>query len=173
MDKISALMDGELDARQAQEQYTRLKQDGELVETWNTFHVIGDSLRGDHALSPRFNTRLAERLSTEPTVLAPHRSMAPKRVMTYALSAAASVAAVALVGWVAFVSNPIAPRQELAKAPPAPVPAAAPAVQLASVPSDGKMNEYLIAHQEFSPSTSIQGVAPYIRTVSSFQDTGK
>jgi hypothetical protein len=31
------------------------------------------------------------------------------------------------------------------------------------------MNEYLIAHQEFSPSTAIQGLAPYIRSVSSAQ----
>jgi sigma-E factor negative regulatory protein RseA len=31
------------------------------------------------------------------------------------------------------------------------------------------MNEYLIAHQEYSPSTAIQGLAPYIRTVSSAQ----
>jgi sigma-E factor negative regulatory protein RseA len=172
MDKISALMDGELDARQAHEQFVRLKQDGELVDTWSTFHVIGDSLRGDPALSPGFSRKMTKRLAAEPTVLAPQRSTV-KRVTTYALSAAASVAAVALVGWVAFVSHPIAPQQELAKAPVIPAPAAVPSTQLASVPSDGKMNEYLIAHQEFSPSTSIQGVAPYIRTVSSFQDQGK
>ena len=171
MDKISALMDGELDVRQAHEQFGRLKQDGELADGWQTFHLIGDAMRGDRALSPEFKRRMAERLDAEPTVLAPQRSMAPKRAVTYALSAAASVAAVALVGWVAFVSNPIATQQELAKAPVAPV--AAPPTQLASVPSDGKMNDYLIAHQEFSPSTSIQGVAPYIRTVSSSQDKGR
>jgi hypothetical protein len=28
------------------------------------------------------------------------------------------------------------------------------------------MNVYLLAHQGFSPSTAIQGVVPYIRTVS-------
>jgi hypothetical protein len=28
------------------------------------------------------------------------------------------------------------------------------------------MNEYFLAHQGFSPSTAIQGLAPYIRTVS-------
>ncbi|HKU69798.1 MAG TPA: sigma-E factor negative regulatory protein [Burkholderiales bacterium] len=172
MDKISALMDGELDARHAHEQFGRLKQDGELTDGWQTFHLIGDSMRGDRALSPEFNRRLAARLEAEPTVLAPQRSAAPRRVMAYALSAAASVAAVALVGWVAFVSNPIATQQELAKAPVAP-PVAAPAPELASVPSDGKMNDYLVAHQEFSPSTSIQGVAPYIRTVSSSQDKGR
>jgi hypothetical protein len=33
------------------------------------------------------------------------------------------------------------------------------------------MNEYLIAHQEFSPSTAIQGLAPYIRGVSATQAT--
>ena len=168
MDKISALMDGELDARQAHEQITRLKQDGGLADGWDVFHVIGDTMRGDRALSAGFNRRMAARLAVEPTVLAPQRSTA-RRVMTYALSAAASVAAIGLVGWVAVISNPIAPQQELAKAPQI-VPAPAPAPQLASVPSDGNMSEYLIAHQEFSPSTSIQGVAPYIRTVSSSRE---
>ena len=37
---------------------------------------------------------------------------------------------------------------------------------VASVSSDGHMNEYLLAHQGFSPSTAIQGLAPYIRSVS-------
>jgi hypothetical protein len=27
------------------------------------------------------------------------------------------------------------------------------------------MNDYLIAHQEFSPSTEVQGAASYMRTV--------
>lgn len=170
MDKISALMDGELDGREAQQQLARLKQDRDLAECWHAFHLVGDAMRGEHALSQDFDRRLAARLAGEPTVLAPQRSMV-KRVTTYALSAAASLSAVALVGWVAFFNNPLAPQAELAKAPnvpaavsPAPVPA-----QLASVPSDGKMNEYLIAHQEFSPSTAIQGLAPYIRGVSSAQ----
>ncbi len=167
MDKISALMDGELDDRQAREQLVRLKQDEELVGCWHTFHVIGDALRGEPVLSQGFNRRLTDRLNEEPTVLAPQRSAA-KRITAYALSAAASVSAVALVGWIAFVNNPFAPQPELAKAPAATTlpPAATPSAQLASVPNDGRMNEYLIAHQGFSPSTSIQGVVPYIRTVS-------
>lgn len=173
MDKISALMDGELDDRQAREQFVRLKQDEELVGCWHTFHVIGDALRGEPVLSQGFNRRLTDRLNEEPTVLAPQRR-ALKRVAAYALSAAASVSAVALVGWIAFVNNPFVPQTELAKAPAATaIPPAAPP-QLASVPSDGKMNDYLMAHQGFSPSTSIQGVVPYIRTVSGAQqDKGR
>jgi len=175
MDKISALMDGELDDRQAREQLVRLKQDEELVGCWHTFHIIGDALRGESVLSQGFSRRLTDRLNGEATVLAPQRR-AVKRMTTYALSAAASVSAVALVGWIAFVNTPFAPQPELAKAPAATTlpPAATPPAQLASVPSDGKMNEYLMAHQGFSPSTSIQGVVPYIRTVSGAQqDKGR
>lgn len=169
MDKISALMDGELDDRQAHEQLARLKQDGGLADGWDTYHIIGDSLRGEPLLSAQFSRKVIERLSEEPTILAPQRSTV-KRVTAYALSAAASVAAIALVGWVAFVSVPVV---EVAQAPVASPAPAVPVAQLANVPSDGKMNDYLIAHQEFSPSTSIQGVAPYIRTVSSSQDKGR
>jgi len=167
MEKISELMDGELDKHQSRQQLIRLKQDEDLHQCWRTFHLIGDALRGERALSHDFDRRIVTRLAGEPTVLAPHRSMT-KRVTTYALSAAASLSAVALVGWVAFVNNPVAPQPELAKAPSLPA-VTAPSAQLASVPSDGRMNEYLIAHQEFSPSTAIQGVAPYIRSVSAIQ----
>jgi sigma-E factor negative regulatory protein RseA len=168
MNKISEWMDGELTAHETRQQVDRLKEDAELRHGWDTFHLIGDVLRGEHALSLNFAHRLATRLAGEPTVLAP-RPPAVRRYTTYALSAAASLSAVALVGWLAFF-NPLAPQPEIAQSKIAPVPEASPAEPLlASVPSDGTMNEYLIAHQEFSPSTEIQGLAPYIRGVSSLQ----
>ncbi len=192
MDKISALMDGELDAHQSDQQSTRLKQDPEARAHWNTYHLIGDALRGDSIVATDFSATLGARLEQEPTVLAPQPSqMRPaNRTTAYALSAAASLSAVALVGWMAF-NNPLVPQPDsvatsvatsltsfhrLPATPTsapvalsAPVAAVTPASvqpELASVPSDGKMNEYLMAHQEFSPSTAIQGVAPYIRSVS-------
>ena len=168
MEKISALIDGELDGREAQQQFQRLKQDRELEHCWATFHLIGDAMRGERYLSQGFGERLTLRLAGEPTVLAP-RPVASRRFVAYALSAAASLSAVALVGWMALFNNPLAPQPELAQAPNTTPPAATPtpSAQLASVPSEGRMNEYLIAHQEFSPSTEIQGLAPYIRGVSS------
>ena len=168
MDKISAWMDGELDERQTREYLARLTQDHELLRCWHTYHLIGDAMRGERALSTDFELRLTARLAGEPTVLAPRRSPA-KRMTAYALSAAASLSAVALVGWMAIYNNPLTPQPEIAKAPPTSPPSAAPSPQLANVPSDGLMNEYLIAHQEYSPSTAIQGLAPYIRSVSSTQ----
>ena len=122
-----------------------------------------------------FGERLTDRLAGEPTVLAPRRSR-PGALAAYALSAAASLSAVALVGWIALFNNPLAPQPDLAQAPNATTrrSSSGPSAQLASVPSEGRMNEYLIAHQEFSPSTEIQGLAPYIRGVSSTrQDQGR
>jgi sigma-E factor negative regulatory protein RseA len=160
MNNVSALMDGELDQGEAEREITRLRQDPVLRETWEAFHLIGDALRGERFLSAGFSERLTARLEQEPTVLAP-RKTPRKRVTTYALSAAASVAAAALVAWVALsTNNPLSPSGEIARAP-----ATLAAPQFANLPDDGKMNEYLLAHQGVSPSTELQGVAPYVRTV--------
>ena len=178
MERISSLMDGELDAHQAGQELNRLKNDPETQAAWEAYHLIGDAMRGDCVVSRQFSARLHERLAAEPTVLAPRRTPA-RRVAAYAWSAAASFSAVALVGWMAFYS-PLSPQPQLATAPQAApasassVPVSAPAtpapqVELASVPAEGRMNEYLMAHQEFSPSTAIQGLAPYIRSVSATQ----
>ncbi len=177
MDKISALMDGELDEDEVSQLFSRLKPQGEMRESWDTFHLIGDALRGDGRLSPPLSRRITERLAAEPTVLAPRRHTTAKRVNTYVLSAAASLSAVALVVWVAFSVTPLGtPPQEIAKAriPAAiTVPATAQVASIANLSSDlsnqGNLNEYLLAHQGFSPSTAIQGVVPYIRSVSDSQ----
>jgi sigma-E factor negative regulatory protein RseA len=171
MERISELMDGELESREAQRQFARLKQDQALAQCWSTYHLIGDALRGERPLARELSSQVALKLANEPTVLAP-RSYAPaRRATTYAVSIAASLSAVTLVVWIAFFNNPLAPQSptEIA-AVPAPQPAAATASeQLASVPSEGNMNEYLRAHTEYSPSTAIQGLAPYIRSVSGTQ----
>ena len=168
MEHISALMDGEVEESQLKQHLARLKEDAELRESWDTFHIIGDVLRGERVLSAAFGRSIVGKLASEPTVLAPRRSTA-KKMLTYALSAAASLSAAAVVGWLVFFNNPLAPPPEVAKAPQSIPSPAAPPPQLANVPSDGTMNEYLMAHQEYSPSTAIQGLAPYIRTVSAAQ----
>jgi len=170
MDKISALMDGELDAHQTDQQLARLKQDAQVRECWDTFHLIGDAMRGERGASSSLAARVSERLAQEPTVLAPQRRQSLKRTTAYALSAAASLSAVALVGWVAIngmVDPQPAPQVVARKTAPAPAP------QPTNHPSEGQMNEYLLAHQGFSPSTALQGLAPYIRTVSATHSKGR
>ncbi len=157
--QISVLMDGELDDKAAAELIGALKRDREALQAWRTYHLIGDALRENPPLSDSFSARLARQLSQEPTVVAPGRHQPQPRTW-YAL--AASVAAVALVGWLGF-----APQQA-----PAPVATAPVAVQPvarakpALVPLPSGTNDYLLAHQGFSPRVSLQGMAPYVRTVS-------
>jgi len=175
MDRISALIDGELDERQAQGEFSRIQHNEKLRECWDTFHVIRDVMRAECCLPLGVSNKLAECLAREPTVLAPYRGAA-KHVRTYALSLAASVAAVGVVAWVALAFNPLnspgSVATEVADAPisvESPTSAPSPVVVIPNVPSDGNVNEYLLAHQEFSPSTVFQGVVPYIRTVSTDQ----
>jgi sigma-E factor negative regulatory protein RseA len=74
MEKISALMDGELDGQQAQQQIRRLGENEELASNWHAFHLIGDAMRNERPLSPGFSQRVNSRIAAEPTILAPRRS---------------------------------------------------------------------------------------------------
>lgn len=170
MEKVSALMDGELGDGEAKGQIARLKLDVELRYGWESYHLIGDALRREAPLSAGFTQRMAERLAQEPTVLAPQRQATPRKFHVRAVPIAASVAGAAMVAWVAMstgvvpVGGPAVPL--VVTAPPVPAPVAAAPQAEVSVPSEGQSNEYLLAHQGISPSTAMQGVAPYIRTVS-------
>jgi sigma-E factor negative regulatory protein RseA len=167
MEKISQLMDGELSRRESKRQIRRLEEDHALSETWDTYHLIRDVLRAQTDVGPQFGQRMRARLTQEPVLVAPHARFG-YRMVRYSLPLAAGVAGVALVGW-------------LALSVPDPAPVATPAAHVASVAPKGSKGampaaprraavepppeDYLLAHQEFSPS----GFASYARTVSSDQ----
>jgi sigma-E factor negative regulatory protein RseA len=187
--KISAFVDGELEAGELAGVIEALERDDGSREAWCVYHLISDAVRDTALRSAGFSARVADKLAAEPTVLAPGRLPA-ERARWIALSAAASVAAVALVGWLAFAPGPPELRPgmpqsaPLASGPlpgsvqPASIPAIQPvarqavAVQRESVvppahPVAAQMtDDYLFAHQEFSPRMSLQGMVPYVRTVS-------
>lgn len=156
-DRISALMDGELDDRAAGEAIDALRRDGDAAEAWRSYHLISDAMRDTQLLAEGFHARFAQRLAAEPAILAPaRRTIEPRRWLPMA---AAAGAAFALVGWMAF-----APEQPRAPAPVAklqPATVARPVL----VPIPTAANDYLLAHQGFSPRVSLQGMAPYARTV--------
>jgi sigma-E factor negative regulatory protein RseA len=163
-DRLSALMDGELDDRSAAEVIEALGRNREAVETWRIYQLVSDAMRQSQVLSEGFTARVAGRLAAEPAVLAP-RALRPQPRRWYALSAAASLAAVALVGWLAFAPQPELPAEVAAV--PAPVAKAQPGLENKPtlVPLPTAANDYLLAHQGFSPRVSLQGMAPYVRTV--------
>jgi sigma-E factor negative regulatory protein RseA len=158
-EEVSLLVDGELDVDRVERVCHGLRSPA-AVETWVCYHLIGDALRGQLKPIGGFAERFSQRLATEPTVLAPRPRPAPAAV---ALAIAATVAAVSVVGWVALKTMPVG-TEVVATA------------QQASIvrPADRRpvVNEYLLAHQEYSPATAIAGVRPYLRAVAADDQDG-
>ena len=153
--EISALMDGEMFEDQADVFFDRLKRHPEARQDWADYHLIGDALRQPDHICKSFGSSFRERLQAEPTVFAPHNRTS-QRVRNFALSAAASVMALALVAWLSLqVGNE-----------PAPQIASAQIQQDNAIrPASAQADEYLMAHQEFSPSADVHGAASYIHAV--------
>ena len=161
---ISQLMDGELERREAAGPLDALRAEGEARDTWRSYHLIGDAMRDTRMLSAGFAARVAAKLAQEPTVMAPSRiAPALQRPRWQLLSAAASVAAVAMVtsAWYVLQDGAVLGPQ-VAQVPQQNV-AVKETLQVA--PPD-TANDYLYAHQGYSPRNSLQGVAPYVRSVS-------
>ncbi len=96
-ENLSALIDNELEDRQAQQVLDRLHADGDLRDEFALQVAVGDALRGDIGLGAAFTASVMSRLDDEPTVLAPviRRTVTtPKRMW---MSAAAAVSGVAIV----------------------------------------------------------------------------
>jgi sigma-E factor negative regulatory protein RseA len=154
--EISALMDGELFEDEADSLYEQIEHDDEAQGDWVLYHLIGDVLRQPESIHRDLSARVHERLQHEPTVLAPRRHALKQKARVFALSAAASLLAVSVVAWMSLQISPeAAPQLAMQQANIRPV----------NLQIQPKSNDYLMAHQEFSPSNDINGGASYIRTV--------
>jgi len=151
-EQISALMDGELDVDNSQHLFTALKSDTQLDESWATYHLIGDAMRGNCCMRADFSKRLMQQLANEPTVLAP-RSNLFKQPPSFVWSAGSAVAAVAFVGWMVWSQQHMQTPEQ----------AMAPVIAQNNV-SPEIMNSYLLAHQEYSSGGDMQN-ASYVRQV--------
>lgn len=175
-EKLSALVDGELRSSDLDTHLVRLRTDRELRGAWSTYHLIGDALRGH--LGPEIIDRVVERLRDEPTVLAP--GIVPiKRFSWYAMSAAAGFAAVALVVWTASpmwkapepAMGSVASGATGTAGPVAAIATGAPSAETRSPVTSAEVENYLLAHQPFSHTSAMQGIAPYARTVTDERGT--
>ncbi len=154
---ISAFMDGELFEDEADNVLSRLKKNSELQQAWQEYHLIGDALRQPDYFANDFSARFHQRLETEPIVFAPRRRVMQK-ARYFAVSAAASMMALALVAWLSMqVDQERTP--QLALAPQTLD------IRPASFSNNNEINDYVMAHEEFSPTTDVHGVASYIHSV--------
>ena len=182
-EQISALMDSELDEPRARALCAQLKSE-ETSDCWAAYHLIGDALRNECLAQRGFAQRFAERLAAEPTVLAPGYKLTAEgrggfgwsqslraRPWHYGMAAAASIAAVGLVGWFGMQEFNLGPGlREVASARSAGTALATAADTRAGGQVTRRLQNvgispYLLVHQEYSPTTAMQGVRPYVRTV--------
>ena len=140
--EISGLMDGELTEAETERLVKLLHEDEALNPTWRGYHVIGDVLRAEFEERQGLETRILAQLQQEPTVLAPRRWLPREIFPRVALAAAASVATISVVAWLAFVQDPVR-QSQVAQVP----------VESALQPAPlGQVETYLHAHKEFSPA---------------------
>ena len=156
-EEISALMDGELLEDDVGKVIDHLKRDSASRMDWATYHLIGDVLRQPDHIHSDLSVKVRERMRDEPVLLVPRSHAVKQKIRTLALSAVASLSAVGVVTWMSLQISPeIAPHMAMQQA----------AMRPASMQIQPRSDDYLIAHQEFSPSTDVNGGASYIRTVS-------
>lgn len=187
--KISELMDGELHEPEAAGPLSALREEGEARDAWRIYHLISDSMRDTRVLSRRFAEQMMQRLAEEPTVLAPAvpAEVVAGRGRRFLLQAAAAVASVAaaivVVGslWIGpqtpeqlpvpmaqtVVPRPVAPAEvAVSGTTPARQASRAAVMEPVHVPLPVATDDYLLAHQGYATRNLLQGVAPYVRTVS-------
>jgi sigma-E factor negative regulatory protein RseA len=177
-EQISAFADNELSDGHSDIALAALRQQ-EGRDAWNLYHQIGDALRSNDLSqqpSADFSARMFARLDAEPTIMVP----AEKRVNGFAKEAqikrfAIPGMAVAAVAVMAFLTAPQMMTQMrtqnasvVASKPASIVLASAGSDRVTVAGQDGdflrdpRIDEYLLAHQRFSPS--VYSTAQYARS---------
>jgi sigma-E factor negative regulatory protein RseA len=154
---ISTLMDGELCGEEAELLLGKIKLNSEAQQEWRTYHLIGDALRQPDYVPGDISAAIIERLHAEPTVLAPQMKRSSK-ASYFAMSAVASIMAVAFLAWLSVQIDNVPTFQQASQQQSG-------NMRTASLPANEGVNDYLLAHQEYSPSSDVRGAASYIRTV--------
>lgn len=182
---ISALADGQLASEDFARALAACEAHAQALDSWNTYHLIGDVLRSPelspHAADAAFVARLRVRLSQEPVLVAapalPEVRHAPAgqtgRVVEEAANDAsfpwklvagfASVAAVAAIAWNAgagLLSPSAAP--QLARSQPAAQQVLVVSEQ-GTVVRDARTQELLAAHRQLGGTSALQMPSGFLR----------
>lgn len=183
LERFSALIDGELAEAEATALIAEVKRDHSLWQVVGRFYLIGDVARNNvpERWQPDFVLRVMQAVEKEPVWLLSARDPArPKKKWIMGVAIAASVCALAVFvskldkapisGKVAWFGSESA---QVALNPPIPPPQEqSMARQLAegqprsqNTASDPRLDRYLVKHNQYLDSYTVQGVAPYARVV--------
>ena len=149
--EISSLMDGELEAHEAERAIRGCCADSEAARTWQEYPLISDVMRGGRPHPSGTAERVRTLLESEPAIVARPRRVLETTFGRVALAAAASVATIGVVGWIGSQGGQPVPGAVVAKNPAAP--AVQPVVHQRTEPAPD-VQEYLSAHRQI-PSAEL------------------
>lgn len=157
--EISSLMDGELEAHEAERAIRSCCASSESAQKWQEYHLIGDVLRGGKPHPTDTAQRVSHLLEAEPAIVARPRRILETTVGRIALAAAASVATIGVVGWIGTQGGQVSGGPVVAKNPGATMPVAnkMPAAPTVDV------QDYYIAHKQlpaYQPVNNRSAPAP-------------
>ncbi|MFL6624182.1 MAG: sigma-E factor negative regulatory protein [Sulfurifustaceae bacterium] len=178
-EKISALIDAELDDLDERRTLNALTHDADLRATWERYHLIRTVMARELGVlaTPGLPDRVMARLDGDAG-----RRRAQLRFWPLAggFAVAASVAAIAILALQTLQqplnvasSAPVTVASNGAAMPIAATPAAAPSVPkdaAAAKDIEEPLYPYLVGHNEFMPTAGMGGMLPYVRVVAYPQD---
>jgi sigma-E factor negative regulatory protein RseA len=168
-EKLSALVDGELDDHEIERVVRRVGEDDALAGTWQRYHLIRAALRNE---SIHFRPGLAHRISEAVEAEAPTAAAAPPARQITApgwlggMALAASLAVVAIGVMLAMrsaqdpVTGPLADVTRLAAAE------RATRWDGADPELEDTLNAFLVEHGEFTTASGMNGLISYAKFVS-------
>ena len=175
-EKLSSLIDDELDELDERRVLNALATDAELRRTWGRYHLIRAAVTRQLGTmtGSDLSDRVLARLDAEVPAAAPALRFWP---LAGGFAAAASLAAVAILG-LQTLRGPtgVAPVTPLAVAPS---PITELAVSTATAPSpaensvknsEERLSQYLVGHNEFMPTAGMGSMLPYVRVVAHSPD---
>lgn len=172
-ERVSCLVDGELDRGEADRLIGALCRSDELQREWRVMQLVGDALRSSEVAAchqPDFCRRVADALQSEPTVLSPRTPAARPAWRRYVVPGVAVAASVAALGFIAVPLLEPVPSTPVAQAPAAaPVvveaaaPTAPPSRRVSGLANAAGMDVYLTAHRELTGGTAMPRAAHYLR----------
>lgn len=170
-DKLSALMDGDLDEQSARHVLDSIRKDRSLRDDWEAYCLIGDALRGERGGSPDLVVRVMAGIDSAPTLVSARAQVkvpARSRIGRSVMPLAASLMGVAAVGLVAHTLYPRtdavgrvanASAMRVVDRSPSPALAAAPSSQM------DPHREYVFAHQSMTGGGPLSGAIQHVRTI--------
>ena len=170
-EKLSALVDGELDDNEIEQLVRRVGQDDELAGTWQRYHLIRAALRNESIhFRPGLAQRISEAVEAEAGVPAAGAALPSRRDAASGwfggLALAASLAVVSIGVILALrsaedpVTGPVADATRLAVAD------RATRWDGADPELEDTLNAFLVEHGEFTTASGMNGLISYAKFVS-------